>query len=68
MWEMEDGKVAVCHFSYSSVWSFVFDSDAKMQKARVIWFMTSAFISSLATGFSDHDSTVSEGSVCVPHC
>ena len=29
----EDGKVAVCHFSYSSVWSFVFDSDAKMQKA-----------------------------------
>lgn len=65
---MEDGEVVVCHLSYSSVWSFVFDSGAKVQKARVIWFVTPTFISSLATGFSDCDSTVSEGSVCVPHC
>lgn len=63
---MEDGEVVVCRLAYSSVCSFVFDSGAKVQKACVIWFMTSTFISSLATGFSDYDSAVSEDCLCTP--
>lgn len=34
----EDGRVVVCHFSYCSMWSCVFDSGARVQKVHMIWF------------------------------